>query len=161
MVTSVNLKEIAVRDAMTRVVLTVSPTDKIDHVSVLFSEQNIHSAPVVDGVDHCIGIITSTDLIRFQSKLGSIDSQLNRGLDFDVSHKKWNGTIDLVPQPFDEVQQQMSTCLQTITEAESLYQASIVMCEQQIHHLVVLSDSQRPIGILSALDILRSLHQSE
>lgn len=159
MATPVDLATFCVSDAMTRVVVSVKPTDKIDQVAALFAEKHIHSAPVVDGMEHCIGIITATDLIRFQSERDSVNSQLNRGLDFDVSHRKWNGTIDLVPQPFDEVQQQMSTCLQTVAETSTLRQASLVMCEQHHHHLVVLNDSQQPVGILSSLDILRKINE--
>ena len=42
----------------------------------------------------------------------------------------------------------------------SLTDAAFVMTEQNIHHLVVLDDSDRAIGILSSLDLLTKLNEA-
>ena len=46
------------------------------------------------------------------------------------------------------------------THLVSLTDAAFVMTEQNIHHLVVLDDSDRAIGILSSLDLLTKLNEA-
>jgi CBS domain-containing protein len=151
------LDSTTVRDAMNVVEVTVSPTQKLEEVATLFRQHHLHSAPVVDERDKCIGIITSHDLVRFQSELSKMDSRLDQGMSYDVSERSSGGGIELVPHPFDEVQRHMSTGVQTVEGVTPLLHAARIMCQQQIHHLIVLDDSERPVGVLSSLDILARL----
>ena len=151
------IDSIKIRDAMSLVEFTVSPCDKIDEVAKLFQQHHVNSAPVVDEFDRCIGIITSEDLVRFQSELTEVNSGINQGLSFEVTQQQTDGSLKIVSHPFDEVQRQMTATLQTIDQSQSLRLAAKMMCEQHVHHLIVLDDAQRPYGILSSLDILAKL----
>jgi len=137
----------------------VSAIQKIDEVATLFSENRINSAPVVDEAGRCIGIITSSDLVRFQSQANDIYSRIDHGLSFDVTQTKPGEPVELVPHPFDEVQRHMSTGIQTIDGESELAEAAMIMTEQHIHHLIVLDKSGRPVGILSSLDLLAKLNE--
>lgn len=148
---------IQVQDAMSPIEFTVKPIQGVDHVARLFQQHCQFAAPVVDELGKCIGIITSTDLVRYQSQLTDVESHIDGGMNFETEHRGSDGHIELVAHPFAEVQRHMSSCVQTIDRSSSLGLASRIMREQRIHHLIVLDASLRPEGILSSLDILSKL----
>ena len=148
---------IQIGDAMLPVKFTISPTQKLNSVAKLFQENGIDAAPVVGPTGKCVGILTNCDLVRFQSELPEVNSRINLGMSFEVKRQHPNGSVEIVSRPFDEVQRHMTRCLQTIDEESNLRLALKIMREQKIHHLIVLDDAQRPIGILSSLDILTKL----
>lgn len=57
-------KDITVNQVMTRNVKTVKPDDSIHDVAVLLSTHDFHAVPVCQG-DDLLGIVTSTDLIKY------------------------------------------------------------------------------------------------
>jgi CBS domain-containing protein len=152
-----DLNKVPVSEAMSAVKHTVSPIEKLDVVANLFQQHALNSIPVVDELGKCVGIITSSDLVQFQSELAGNDAQISHGVSFEPTRRDSDGSLEFTPHPFDEVQRQMTTVLQTVEPDISLMAASQIMCEQHIHHLIVLDDSQRPVGILSSLDILAKL----
>ncbi len=50
---------------MSKDLVTIAPTDTIRHAAGLLVERAHHSLPVVDGDQKLVGIVTSTDLIRY------------------------------------------------------------------------------------------------
>jgi predicted transcriptional regulator len=148
---------VKVGDAMSPVKFTISPIQKLGAVAMLFQQNGIDAAPVVDETGKCMGILTNCDLVRFQAELPEMDSHIDGGMSFEAEHRQSDGCLELVQHPFDEVQRHMTRCLQTIDQASSLRLASRIMREQRIHHLIVLDNAQRPTGILSSLDILTKL----
>lgn len=155
--TLADLDTVQVADAMSVATVTVSPNDRLEKVARLFSEHGINSAPVVDEFGRCLGIITSSDLVRYQSELPEANARISGGLSYEISRPNSDGSLELIPHPFDEVQRHMTTELQTIEPNRSIRLASKIMCQQHVHHLIVLDDMQHPVGILSSLDILAKL----
>ena len=143
---------------MRSVTVTVSPTEKLDAVAELFQQHSVSSVPVVDEVGKCIGIITASDLVRFQAELAKADTQISHGVTFEPSPRESDGCLEFKPHPLDEIQRHMTTTLQTVDSDISLAAATRIMCEQHIHHLIVLNSSMQPAGILSSLDILAKLN---
>ena len=151
------LDVVQVGDAIRPMKLTISPMQKLDEVARLFQENGIDAAPVVDETGKCVGILTNCDLVRFQAELPEVSSHIDGGMTFETERRESDGSVEIVSHPFDEVQRHMTRCLQTIDQSSTLRLASKIMREQSIHHLIVLDDDQRPIGILSSLDILSKL----
>ena len=144
-------------DAMSRAPKVVSTATKIQEVASLFNEHAISSAPVVDESGRCIGLITSTDLIRFQSQIESAFARIDHGMTFEIQRTTRDGQMEVVSHPFDEVQRHMTTAIQSISADRSLVEAAEFMSHQHVHHLVVLDDSEHVIGTLSSLDLLAKL----
>lgn len=153
----VDLSKILVQDAMSEVTQVVKPCEKLDEVAEIFQQHQIGSLPVVDAFGKCIGIITGSDLVRFQSELAGADSKISHGVSFEPTPRESDGCLEFTPHSLDEVQRYMTTALQTVDPDVPLSTAACIMCEQNIHHLIVLDGSQRPRGILSSLDILAKL----
>lgn len=63
-ITKALFKEITVDQVMTRSVKMVKPNDSIHDVAVLLSTHDFHALPVCQG-DDVVGIVTSTDLIKY------------------------------------------------------------------------------------------------
>jgi predicted transcriptional regulator len=51
----------------------------------------------------------------------------------------------------------MSPAVQAIDPGASLLKAARVMCAEHIHRLLVLNESNRPVGVISTMDIVAAL----
>jgi CBS domain-containing protein len=60
----VGLDTVSIRDAMVEDVATVQHDEPIKNVAEILGTGRFHSLPVLDGED-LVGVVTSTDLIRF------------------------------------------------------------------------------------------------
>jgi len=134
--------------------VTVGPTDKLEAIASLFESKQISAAPVVDGMEKCVGIITSSDVVRYESLRNTLNEQFPQGLAFDMTEPAGDQPLEFQDRPFDEAAYHMSQEFATIDAAAPLSRAARQMCRQRIHHLVLLDTAGRPQGILSALDIL-------
>lgn len=146
-----------VEEVMNTVVFTVGPKDKLEAVAKLFKQHDVNAAPVVNDSDVCIGIITSHDLVEYESTRIEMENHLKRGQGFDLAHYGGGQSSQRLRRPIDEVAIQMTTKVQTTELHSPLSRAARMMCQQHIHHLVVLDEARHPVGILSSLDILGHL----
>ena len=61
------VKNISIKEIMTREVITVSPTDNMTVVDEIFKKNNIHHVPVIDKNGKVVGLISSTDYNKLQN----------------------------------------------------------------------------------------------
>lgn len=54
-----------ISDVMSKDLITIKDTDSVRHASELLVKGHFHSLPVVDANSNIVGIVTSTDLIRY------------------------------------------------------------------------------------------------
>lgn len=59
------LDTLTIRDAMQEDVVTVRRTDTVRRAAELLSQGEYHSLPVLDDDDALVGMVTSTDLIKY------------------------------------------------------------------------------------------------
>lgn len=151
------LEKRRVIDVACKTVITVGPTDKLESVADLLSCHKIGSAPVVDGLGKCIGIITKSDLVRYDSLRESLNRQFSHGVAYDLVKNGDINCFEMLGRPFDEVAYHMSERIHSIPADASIIEASEAMTKFQFHHLLVLDEASRPVGILSSLDIVGAL----
>jgi len=129
------LKNKLVRDVMTRGVVTVTQDSKIPEIADLLAKQKLSGVGVTGDTGEILGFISETDL------LAAFDSE------------DWhNITAEAV----------MTPNIKAIKPNHTLIEAARTMRSSHIHRLLVLSEGGigaplRPIGILSASDIVREL----
>ena len=58
------MSKLKVRDLMTTQVVTLQPTDTIKKATIKFAVDNISGAPVVDGRNHLLGIVSENDILQ-------------------------------------------------------------------------------------------------
>ena len=141
-------------EAVSTRVITVSPTTRLDEVARLFEEHDINAAPVVDGFGKCVGVITSHDLVEYEAHRIQTENECKHGIAFNMARYGDGDSQGLVGQPYDEVACHMSHNFHEISGQNLMSEAGRIMCQNHVHHLVMLDSAGRPIGILSSLDII-------
>ncbi len=138
-----------VGDVMTADPVTVNASSSMAEVAHLFTENRLHSAPVVDDAGRCIGIITASDFVKRTEIYSEADQQ-----PMEMVHGEEG--ILLEPRSYDYVDDCMSPCVQTVSSATPLIQAAKIMTGGHLHILPVV-EAHKPIGILSNLDVVAAL----
>lgn len=144
---SESTRQLRVADVMTREVLTVTSSTPIGKVLEIMEDGHVSSLPVVDG-EHCIGIVTATDLVRLiRETNGALRSGYPHYEDclwaVDLAHRK------LDQQPVREI---MSVVDDIVSPDTPLCEAAKRLSSCSRHHLVVEVDG-KVVGFLSSWDI--------
>jgi CBS domain-containing protein len=117
--------------AMTGDVFCVMPDLTLDALATLFLERGFSAAPVVDEEGHPMGVVSKTDLMRVQREPERAGEPVVR----DV----------------------MTALAFTLHESDALARGAAVMVVEGVHHLPVVADDGRVVGMLSAFDCARFL----
>lgn len=124
-----------VREYMDKVVPTLRPeTDIYEAVSFLL-DNHVTGAPVVDGQDGVIGMLTEYDCLRL----------LAEGVDSDI--------------PRGRVKDFMSTKVQTIPSRMNIYFAAGIFVGNRFRRLPVVDDGKL-VGAITRFDILRAIKKA-
>lgn len=140
-----------VKDIMSREVVTIRAGDTIHEALTLMGENRVSALPVVDNRDHCIGILSTSDLV-----------DMTRDVDDDIQHLD---LVDATTQRFlldrlahsmgnESVQSFMSEMVATVSLETSIGRATREMLRNRVHHLPVVDEHDKLIGIISTMDIL-------
>ena len=126
---------ILLRDIMTRGVTSVPMDITLREVAKILIDQNVSGVAVTDHNGEIMGFITEMDMLHVVVDKSLLDE-----------------TAEAI----------MTTSLKSISPSTDLETAASVMLEARIHRLIILSEpgmgaSDRPVGILSASDIIRQL----
>jgi CBS domain-containing protein len=119
-------------------VMTPNPIWILDSASLaeavgMLESRKISGLPVLDASGSLVGVLSQTDLVRAKA-----DPRLSAD---------WRGLA---------VGAVMSKPALTIGTAASISEAARVMDERRVHRLVVTDAASKPIGIISASDLVRS-----
>ena len=122
------LPEELVGNIATKRLITVGATDSVREAARTLYTHGIRGAPVVDNEGNVVGFITTTDIAML---VGS-------GEDLDAPVSKY-----------------MRRTVFTISERESLLEATRIMDFYGVGRLVVLNSARKPVGMVTRTDILR------
>ncbi len=147
------IKEIITKDT---VVLDV--IDTVHEALALMAENRVSALPVVDSHNRCVGILSAADLVDLTR-----DTEENlRDLDLvNLSTKRF--LIDKLAQSLgtEPVQAYMSDSVVTVTPETPIVKAAQEMLRNHIHHLPVVDQDQKLLGIVSTMDILGAFAEDE
>lgn len=118
---------VQVGDVAQAQVWTVGPDDTLDTVALGLVTRHLHWAPVVDASGALLGVLSSWDLLRH-----AVEGR-------PPSMPAW---------------QACTYRPASVTPATSLDEAVRLMRELKLHHLPVLGDDGRVVGVVSSLDLL-------
>ena len=140
-----------VKDVMSRDVVTISVQDTIHDALTLMGENRVSALPVVDKRDHCVGILSTSDLVDMTRdvdadlyNLDLVDSTSRRFLLDKLAHSMGS----------ESVQSFMSEGVATVTDETTIARATREMLRNRVHHLPVVDEHEQLIGIVSTIDIL-------
>ncbi len=123
---------------MTRGVITVPMDIPVKEVVYLMTNQHVSGLAVIDHTGEIVGVISEMDILKTVEDENLLDE-----------------TVESI----------MNYYVQSVKPTTSLKVAAEMMIEHGFHRLIVLSEpgvgaSNRPIGILSASDIVKTISQT-
>ena len=123
---------------MSHPLFSAAPDNTLQEAAALFLEYNISAAPVLDGDEKAVGVITKTDLARHER---------------DAAEKSGVGPADA-----EQVRNWMTPTVFSVAENAGLDQVCREMVKNGIHHLFVRDEGTgRLLGVISSFDLLKVL----
>jgi predicted transcriptional regulator len=148
-------------ELMSTDVLTAYEGWSIKRLAAFFVRHNISGAPVVASDDSLVGVVSQSDVVRFESRTPS-DAEIQKVVHFyhgpnspgltraDIQHLKERAietcTVNAI----------MTSTVHSLDVSTSASQACRVMVEEGIHRLFVTSQG-RVVGVVTAMDFLRRM----
>jgi CBS domain-containing protein len=108
---------------------------------------------VVDDEGRCVGVLSSSDFLHWVEKDAS--KRTLSAPPESVCHS-WK-IFGNEPAPTDSVAQHMTSDPVMTAAGTSLGKLAQMMIDADIHRVVVVDSGERPIGIISSIDILGAL----
>lgn len=137
---------------MTEHPMCVNASTSVSELAGLLNWDEISGVPVVDDQDRVIGVVSQTDLIR-----ALLDGQREAGTEedlyqvFDGLSDRWEGWSD---HSSLRVQDIMSGDPVTARPSDTVFEAASRMAANKVHRVIVVDESERPVGIVSTLDLM-------
>jgi CBS-domain-containing membrane protein len=150
-----------VKDIMTREVISVAPSMKINEVAHVLTQYRIHGVPVVDEGKKLVGIVTETDFFVTDSPDLYLPSYINF-----MNATKMQGEID--PRQKERVETLMNAsakdimtteCFTFSPEMDVIEQVIKVFQEKRLHTVPVVDQNGILDGIVTVADIIKLIQQ--
>lgn len=152
-----NVHEKRVKDVMSRDVVTIDASESVHDALQLMAENKVAALPVIDRHAHCMGIISTSDLLDVTRDLEvGLDEleQTDELLFGRVIEKIGNGIAH------QNVAELMSEDVISTSPDELLSHAASKMLRARVHRLPVVDNKRRLVGIISTTDILTAFVES-
>lgn len=143
------------KNVMTKDVITVKPEEKVEKVAKILVDNKISGIPVVDELNHVVGIVTEKDLmikagelkVPFYVTLFDSIIFLENPIRFNNDIKKYTAS---------QVKDVMTEKVIAVEEDTPVQDVVAIMQKRQINRVPVLRHG-KIIGIITRNDILKSL----
>jgi CBS domain-containing protein len=143
-------------DLMSREVVTLPQHMPLSAAARVLAEARVGGAPVVDGEGHCVGVLSASDFMSRQ-KAGNRAALAQPAVpgcvcsDWAVVEQDWDAL------PAAAVSRYMTADPVTVSPATPVGELARLMVDANIHRLIVADGNGRPVGIVSATDLLAGL----
>ncbi len=141
------------KDIMTTKVVTVSPDTRVEEIAQLLLKHHISAAPVVDGDNRVLGIVSEGDLIRRPE----IAPQRRRSWWLDLVSGSDERAAEYAKTHGVKASEIMSQPAVTVTEDTELGEIAEILEERRIKRVPVVDGEGRLVGIVSRANLLHAL----
>lgn len=155
------LSQIQLKDIMSKKILTVSGAWPVKRLSKFLLDENISGAPVVNADDELVGVVTHTDIVRFEStepteeQVKKLIAEFSGQVNGEVDQAEVN-RIQHSAHDYCKVDTIMTPHVVSIDIDNSLEDAHNLALDKQVHRIFVTEDGLL-VGVLTAMDILKAL----
>jgi len=146
-----------VADLMTRDVAVINRKSDVHELEKLLLERRVHGLPVVNDDGILVGVISQTDLLAWHYNTGVDGAAFYDNTRLHVTDEDSMAGLQLTDIQTAPVEDVMSPMVHCIRADRPISVAAATMVEQRIHRLVVVDETLRVKGVISALDILRAI----
>ena len=159
---STESQKLVANDVMTRSLISAGPDQPLAEVEAKLIERRISGLPVVED-GRLVGVISRSDIARVQVLMQSLDGQISDGQLWDdmqadgfqhpqrPQYQGFRQRLDQL-QVKDAMRDQIITC----QPQTPVPQIAAEMVRQHIHRVIVV-EGDRPVGIVSSLDLVKLL----
>lgn len=146
--------DLRVADCMTRSVVSVSSKTDLTKAIGIMDREGLSALPVVDDVGCVCGILSNSDLVQI-----AYDLQCDVCVMPHVSECVRKTLIEALSADNAgvKVTSAMTAEVETISDTADIAEAAVRMIDCDIHHLPVVDESKKPIGIIATTDIVRAI----
>ena len=135
---------------------TLMVDDKISDALSMMLDAGLTTAPVINVHSKCVGILSRSDLTNM---LLEEDGELANLLDSSLTFGRFCESLETCDSR--SVSEMMTYEVKTINQQQSAADACRLMTDQKIHHLPVVDDDGKVVGIISTFDVVRAVAEAE
>jgi CBS domain-containing protein len=128
------LLSLRVTDAMRRQVTTMPVELSMTEAAKGLLYNKVSGVPVVDGRDHCVGVLSAVDFVRREVESQTAEQNTS-----------------------DKVRTYMSSSVHSIDSDATLIDAARAMCRHHVHRLPALDHAGHVVGLISSLDLVAAV----
>jgi CBS domain-containing protein len=144
-------------DIMSEQVVMIPREMSLQGAARMLTRAGVSGAPVVDGNGRCIGVLSTTDFMRWVEKDRAHADARGRG---EPICSAWQ--IPDVIEPTCRVEDFMTRDPVLVAPRTKISVLARMMIDAHIHRVLVVENvTQRPIGIVSSMDILAALARED
>ena len=146
-----------IKGLMTREVETIPHYTSVHEALDLMLQSRLTCLPVLATDGRCIGILSLPDLMTIASESDHMIDEVSD----NYLERLW--VVDSVREKFgsEQVHELMSADPVSITDAATVGQAAGLMLRHNVHHLPVLNENDEIVGLVSTMDLLRTLASAD
>ncbi|OGS02537.1 MAG: hypothetical protein A3G41_08480 [Elusimicrobia bacterium RIFCSPLOWO2_12_FULL_59_9] len=155
------LSEVRVAGVMSKALITLHIGDTMRRAAAVLLDNSISGAPVLNYLDQPVGVLTKTDIARYEREFISVreapspqDKMQARDTLENIAQEKGFHPVG----SDDHVQKWMTPAVYVIDKGTPLTEAVRAMAQKRVHRLFVKdSKSQKLVGVITPFDLLRAL----
>lgn len=149
------------KDVMTKKVIVLKDTDRIEQAVQQLKEIRITGAPVVDDAGKFVGILSISDLVEGAKPADEQEETPAAPLAHGEDHTTWDLFEKAHPLNEDAsseaVSERMSKQVTSVTASAPIVEVARLMCSGHWHRVPVVDEEGSLVGIISTMDILAAL----
>ena len=147
------IDDLTASEIMTEHVETLMPSDTVKDALLLMLDGHLTTIPIVNAENHCVGMLSRSDLTEMLAKE---DNELTHARDGDRESLYWlSQSIDT--GDVRKVSEFMVIEVQSASRGDSLTEICKLMHQHHIHHVPVLDEQTKLVGIVSAFDVVKAI----
>jgi CBS domain-containing protein len=157
-----NIKTRTAGDIMRRSLVFVRPNQELAEAERLLVDNHISGMPVIEQ-NKLVGMLSRSDLSRARVLAQALDGQIRDELHWDETQA--DGFRHADPERFESVSQRyaslrvrdvMRSQVVTCEAATPVSKVAELLLQHHIHRIIVV-EGERPVGIISSLDLVKLL----
>jgi CBS domain-containing protein len=140
-------------DLMSAPVMTIPQETTLREAARLLSRSSVSGAPVVDGEGRCVGVLSSTDFVTWVER-GGEPGEHKEATTFIAPWGEW---INIEDSADNEIRHYMTVRPVSVATATPIGELAQMMVDAHIHRVLVVTDGDKPRGIVTSTDILAAV----
>jgi CBS domain-containing membrane protein len=139
--------EIRCKHIMSRDVITVTPETTLENAWALLRKHRVKLLPVLDEAHHVVGIISMVDFVKRANLKG-----------YDDLYGKLEHFVKGDEKGAPRVRDIMVSPVFSVNENDLIAQIVPLLSDQGMHHVPVLGEGQKMVGIVTQSDLIAALY---